>query len=184
MKTDALVVVDMQNDFITGSLGSEDAQLIVPRVKQKIAIAQQNETAIIATADLHFDDYMNTLEGRKLPIPHCIQGSFGQKICEEIISQLYKAPFHLVSKITFGAEDLPQEVRYFCNLPGRNEYEPQHIEICGLCTDICVIANAIILRSAFPNTLITVDRSACAGTSREAHNATLQVMKSLQIDVF
>ncbi|MDO5311659.1 MAG: isochorismatase family cysteine hydrolase, partial [Clostridia bacterium] len=136
-----LVVVDMQNDFITGDLGSDAAKRIVPKVKEKI---ENFDGRIIFTRDTHFENYLNTQEGAKLPVVHCIKGSEGWKICGEL-SQ-YAA--EIVDKPTFGSLELPDVIQ--CGDDSIDE-----IELCGLCTDICVISNAMILKAAFPEVKIS-----------------------------
>ena len=163
-----LIVVDMQNDFIDGSLGSAMAQAIVPKVVEKAA---HFDGKVIFTRDTHGPNYLNTQEGRKLPVKHCIQGTPGWQICEEL--QPFAA--NVVDKLSFGSISLPRLLA--------QEGTPESIELCGLCTDICVISNALILRAAFPNAKITVDARCCAGVSEETHLAALAAMKCCQIDV-
>lgn len=173
-----LVVVDMQNDFITGSLGSDDAVSIVPNVVNKIKeYIVENKNFVFFTLDTHKVDYPDTLEGTKLPVMHCEYLSWGWLLCTEIDSALacYKLN-EFVKKDTFGSLKLVFKMRELI----MNESE---IEIIGLVTDICVISNALILRSFFPNNKITVDASCCAGTSKEAHDAALKVMQSCMIEI-
>lgn len=164
-----LIVIDMQNDFVTGSLGSDMAQAIVPKVVEKIEKKDYN--SLIFTRDTHLSDYMNTLEGKKLPVSHCIKGTDGWDIIPEIVESLSLKDIQglLVDKVTFGYSGWEETLSF-------EDFE--EIEIVGLCTDICVVSNALILRALYPNMKITVDSSCCAGTSIEAHNSTLQVMKS------
>ena len=159
----------MQVDFINGALGSDHAAAIVPGVVDKV---KSFEGKVIFTRDTHFDDYMTTQEGRKLPVKHCIKNTAGWQICEELLPYTE----NVVDKITFGSVDLPTVIK---------EYgEPiDEIELCGLCTDICVISNAMILKAAFPEVKITVDASCCAGVSAESHNTALDAMCAVQIDV-
>lgn len=168
-----LVVVDMQNDFIDGSLGTAEAVQIVPTVKKKIEEAEAKGTEIIYTRDTHGADYFSTLEGEKLPVEHCIKGTFGWEIREELLLKESNAAVY--DKPTFGIMDWKEKLG---ELTGEDE-----IEVCGLCTDICVLSNAIILRATYPNIRITVDSKACAGVTPETHNAALISMKSCQIDV-
>ena len=164
-----LIVVDMQVDFITGSLGSSLATTIVQNVVEKVKTFNGK---VIFTRDTHFDNYMQTQEGTKLPVPHCIKDTDGWQICDEL--QPYVET--VVDKVTFGSVDLPELIRGYG--------EPvEEIELCGLCTDICVISNAMILKAAFPETKITVSASCCAGVSEESHNTALEAMKAVQIDV-
>ncbi len=164
-----LIVVDMQVDFITGSLGSKMAEAIVPDVEEKVKGFQGK---VIFTRDTHFADYMNTQEGTKLPVEHCIKETEGWQICDEL------KPYakEIVDKITFGSVDLPEIIKAYGD-------EIEEIEICGLCTDICVISNAMILKAAFPEVKITVDSKCCAGVSIDSHNTALEAMKAVQIDV-
>lgn len=163
-----LIVVDMQVDFINGSLGSDMAQAIVGRVVEKV----KNFTGkVIFTRDTHHENYLLTSEGTKLPVKHCIKDSEGWKICAEL------SPYAdtVVDKPTFGSIDLPQVLK---------EYgEVEEIELCGLCTDICVISNAMILKANFPEAKIVVDSKCCAGVTKESHENALRAMRSTQIDV-
>ncbi len=164
-----LIVVDMQNDFIRGSLGSDMAKAIVPYVVEKV---KGFDGKVIFTRDTHFDDYMQTREGRKLPVPHCIKGTDGWQICDEL------APYAetVVDKVTFGSIELPRAVNSFGEIV-------ESIELCGLCTDICVISNAMILKAVFTEADITVDANACAGVTPESHKTALDAMRAVQIEV-
>lgn len=164
-----LIVVDMQNDFITGSLGSKMAEAIIDKVVDKV---KHYDGTIIFTRDTHGKDYLNTQEGRKLPIPHCIKGTNGWEICDELKSYVET----VVDKNTFGSIDLPDVIK-----KGRSKVE--EIELCGLCTDICVISNAMILKAAFPETKIVIDSECCAGVSIESHENALKAMQAVQIEV-
>lgn len=164
-----LIVVDMQQDFINGSLGSEDAEKIVPAVVEKV---KNFDGKVIFTRDTHFDNYLQTREGKKLPVLHCLKDTAGWQICDELKPYVNT----VVDKITFGSTDLPDVIRNF----GENA---DSIELCGLCTDICVISNAMILKTAFPETPIAVDASCCAGVSRESHNTALNAMRAVQIEI-
>ena len=164
-----LIVVDMQVDFITGSLGSHLATAIVPNVTKKV---KDFDGKVIFTRDTHFEDYMNTQEGKKLPVPHCIKGSDGWQICDEL------APYAetVVDKLTFGSIELPKLLQGFG--------EPiDRIELCGLCTDICVISNAMVLKAAFPEVPIAVDFACSAGVTVESHNNALNAMRAVQIEI-
>ena len=198
-----LIVIDMQNDFITGSLGTPEAQAIVPNVVEKIR--SKHWDYIIATKDTHYDNdrnnynYEDTLEGEKLPIKHCIFPRKGWYIERNIANALhaaYDTTFALgkyFEKPTFGIQTLSDYLKnevadtiMYRKLRG---YDGEvcdlnvEVEICGLCTDICVISNALLLRAAFPNMKITCDSSCCAGVTPEKHLAALEVMRSCQIDV-
>ncbi len=164
-----LIVVDMQVDFITGSLGSELATAIVPNVVEKV---KNYDGRVIFTRDTHGEDYLQTQEGRKLPVEHCIKNTDGWQICDEL------KPYadEVIDKITFGSKELPEVI-------GNYDGEIGEIELCGLCTDICVISNAMILKAAFPEARITVDSKCCAGVTEESHNTALDAMKAVQIEV-
>ena len=164
-----LIVVDMQVDFITGSLGSELATAIVPNVVKKV---KNFDGKVIFTRDTHFENYMNTQEGKNLPVQHCIKDSAGWQICDEL------KPYAktVVDKLTFGSIELPKLLESFC--------QPiERIELCGLCTDICVISNAMVLKAAFPEVPIIVDSSCAAGVTVDSHNTALNAMKAVQIEI-
>ncbi|MCI8764607.1 MAG: cysteine hydrolase [Lachnospiraceae bacterium] len=168
-----LVVIDMQKDFIDGALGSEMAQRIVPEVIRKIG--EYKPGNIYATRDTHFENYLDTLEGKKLPVTHCIKESEGWQIHPEVSAAMPEAK--IFDKYTFGSEQLAQEL-YQRSLAGEME-----IELAGLCTDICVVSNALLLRAKLPGTVIRVDPKCCAGVTEETHKAALQTMKMCQIDI-
>ena len=164
-----LIVVDMQNDFITGSLGSKLAEAIVPNVVEKV---KNFDGKVIFTRDTHFSDYMQTQEGKNLPVEHCIKDTDGWQICNELMPYANE----VVDKITFGSVELPK-------ILGDYEGEIEKIELCGLCTDICVISNAMILKASLPEVKIEVDSKCCAGVSVESHNIALDAMRAVQIEV-
>lgn len=171
-----LIVVDMQNDFIDfekGALGSIPAQNIVPAVVEKV---KNFDGRVYFTRDTHYENYSQTLEGEKLPIPHCIKGTWGWEICDELKPYADK----IINKDTFGFTDWEYLLRV--NLDKKN-YAPDEIEICGLCTDICVISNALILRATYPNTKIVINEALCAGSDVVGHVAALKTMERCQIDV-
>lgn len=184
-----LVVVDMQKDFIDGALGTKEAQAIVPKVVEKIRNFDGNFVAY--TMDFHSDDLYNyTLEGKKLPIKHCICGTEGWELNDEV----RKAIFYFQNnhsyknvccfeKNTFGCLGLGEYFKKALTEFSEMFSLDFEIEIVGLCTDICVVSNALLLRAFFPNCKIIVDSSCCAGTTPEAHEAALKVMQSCQIDV-
>lgn len=165
---EALIVVDMQNDFIDGSLGTKEAQGIVGNVKEKIKEYRDAGKQIIFTRDTHPHDYLETYEGRHLPVPHCIKGSIGWQLSEELDFDLDNDV--LVDKPTFG----------WLNW---KDFDFKSVELCGLCTDICVISNALIIRANYPEIDITVDASCCAGVTPETHKSALETMKMCQIEV-
>lgn len=180
-----LVVVDMQNDFITGSLGTPEAQAILPNVKKKINEYVANENLILFTQDTHYANYLNTPEGKKLPVEHCIQDTWGWQIADELIPNDYYG--EVILKHTFGRNDLGDVINYF--LHGLSEElnkntDIESIEIIGLCTDICVVSNALILKADYYDTCeISVDATCCAGVTPETHECALKTMEMCQIDV-
>jgi len=169
-----LVVVDMQNDFIDGALGSAEAQAIVPAVCRKIE--KNGFDKIIVTYDTHYSDYMDTLEGKKLPVPHCIEGTQGHKLSCAVEKALAEKEYIRVIKNTFGSFDIVKMMKKEAD----KDFE---FEIIGLCTDICVVSNALIIRAGFPDAKITVDSSCCAGVSVKTHESALDTMRCCQIDV-
>ena len=175
MKSKLLVVVDMQNDFITGSLGTPEAEAIVPNVIQKI---ESWDGDIVATLDTHEENYLETTEGKFLPVPHCIFSTEGHCIESDVYAALQhkggECRLTYVQKPTFGSTALPEIIR------GKN-YES--IEIIGLCTDICVVSNTLILKANYPETEIIVDASCCAGVTPETHKAALATMKMCHIKI-
>lgn len=166
-----LVVIDMQNDFIDGSLGTKEAVQIINPVIQKIK--EYDVKDIYATRDTHETDYLTTQEGKNLPVEHCIKGTKGWEIREEIADLLEGAV--IVDKPTFGSTKLAEM------LYKENEKEELKIELVGLCTDICVVSNALLLKAVMPETEISVDASCCAGVTVESHKAALETMKMCQI---
>ena len=166
-----LIVVDMQNDFITGALGSKQAQAILPNVKTKIEHYRQNGDKIIFTRDTHHDNYLSTQEGKYLPVVHCIEGTEGHFISDELDTN----DCRIFDKPTFGSLELAK-------LVAEGGYD--EVELCGLCTDICVVSNAIILKAQLPETKITVDPRCCAGVTEESHRAALLTMKNCQVDIY
>jgi len=169
-----LVVVDMQKDFVDGALGSKEAVAIVPAVVRKI---NEFEGDIFVTFDTHFENYMETAEGRKLPVPHCIKGTDGWMLNSEVEAALKDKKFTPVEKLTFGSVDLPGLIR---EAAGDEEFT---VEMIGLCTDICVVSNALLVKASFPEVPIAVDSACCAGVTPEKHEAALETMRSCQIDV-
>ena len=167
-----LVVVDMQNDFIDGTLGTSEAQAIVPLVKEKI---EKFDGKVIFTRDTHFDNYMQTQEGKNLPVPHCIKDTEGWEIRAEL-ETLRTRP--AIDKPTFGSVALGEL------LAEENREEPiESITFIGLCTDICVISNAMIAKAFLPEVPLIVDAACCAGVTPESHRNALDAMKVCQIAV-
>lgn len=167
-----LIVVDMQNDFIDGALGTKEAAAIVPKVKETI---ERFDGTVFFTRDTHGEDYPDTQEGQRLPVPHCIKGTDGWRIRPEL-DALRKE--EAVDKATFGSVELG------LLLKAENDREPiSEITLIGLCTDICVISNALLLKAFLPETPIRVDASCCAGVTPESHKNALAAMKVCQIAV-
>lgn len=169
-----LIVVDMQKDFVNGALGSAEAQAIVPAVVEKIA---GFDGEVFATLDTHGEDYMDTREGRFLPVPHCVKGTPGWEFDAKVLDALQKKGFTAVEKPTFGSVDLPSLVEK------ASDGEAFSIELIGLCTDICVVSNALLLKAHFPEADVFVDAACCAGVTPEKHSAALETMRSCQIIV-
>lgn len=165
-----LIVVDMQNDFVTGSLGTKEAQQIVPAVIGKVKQYQKAGDDIVFTRDTHSENYLETQEGKKLPVKHCIQGTLGW----EIIDELKPYAECVFNKPTFGSTGLAEYVV-------KEGY--QEIELIGLCTDICVVSNALLLKANLLDAELSVDAECCAGVTPETHQAALQTMKMCQITV-
>ena len=164
-----LIVVDMQNDFIDGALGTPEALAIVPYVKQKI---QDFDGKVLFTRDTHFDDYMTTQEGKRLPVPHCIQSTHGWQIRSELDALRKTAP---IDKITFGSKDLIRVIE--------QEENVESITFVGLCTDICVISNVMLTKAFFPEIPLTVDAKGCAGVTPESHRNAINAMKMCQVEI-
>lgn len=169
-----LVVVDIQNDFVDGALGTPEAQAIIDNAADKI---KSFDGDIFVTYDTHYDNYMDTLEGKKLPVPHCIKGTDGWKLNAKIAEALKDKKYKTVEKLTFGSVDLPQMVK---DAIGNATAE---ITLIGLCTDICVVSNALLLKASFPECEITVDAACCAGVTPGTHNSALDTMRCCQINV-
>ncbi|WP_298706415.1 cysteine hydrolase family protein [uncultured Veillonella sp.] len=170
-----LIVVDMQNDFISGALGSAEAQDIVSKVVKKI---QTFEGSIYYTLDTHEENYLKTQEGTHLPVPHCIEGTEGWQLAPDIIAARPITAEHVYCKGQFGSVELAEDLRDFNDMEGIDS-----IELVGLCTDICVVSNAMLLKAFLPEVPVTVDASCCAGVTTESHEAALTTMKACQIIV-
>lgn len=169
-----LVVVDMQNDFVDGALGTKEAVGIVDNVVSKI---ENFDGKIFATLDTHLNGYLDTLEGKKLPVYHCIRMTNGWLLNKKIMAALSNKDYRLIEKRTFGSTRLVNEIR---KIKKNNEIE---VEFVGLCTDICVVSNVLLLKAYFPEVVMTVDASCCAGVTPESHKSALETMKMCQIDV-
>lgn len=168
-----LIVVDMQNDFISGSLGNGRAEKIVPRVAEKLTAARERGDLIVYTQDTHEENYLESFEGKHLPVSHCVRGSSGIEIHPSLAPE---ANDIVLEKPTFGAIRLPALLKPYMEAD-------TVLELCGLCTDICVVSNALLLRAHYPNHEIVVDAAACAGVTPESHDAALTTMRACQIDV-
>ena len=167
--SEILIVVDMQNDFIDGALGTTEAVAIVPYVKSLI---ENFDGKVFFTRDTHFEDYMQTQEGKNLPVPHCIKGTDGWQIRPEL-DALRKT--EAIDKLTFGSSELAA-------ILGKEE-RIDGITFVGLCTDICVISNAMVVKAFYPEVPLTVDAKGCAGVTPESHERALEAMKTCQIRV-
>ena len=163
-----LIVVDMQEDFVRGALGSAAAEAIVPRVVEKV---KAFDGTVLFTRDTHGEDYRQTQEGRKLPVVHCVKDTAGWQIVPELLPYVTR----VVDKPTFGSMDLPRILADYGDV--------DEITLCGLCTDICVISNAMLVKAAFPEATVTVDGTCSAGVSEESHRTALQAMRAVQIEV-
>lgn len=168
-----LIVIDMQNDFIDGSLGTPEAAAIVENVKNKIRSYPAD--CVWATMDTHGPDYLQTQEGKNLPVEHCIKPSKGWEIQEDIAALLDGAKIY--EKPTFGSTAMAEDLREL------SQQEELELELCGLCTDICVVSNALLLKAMMPEVKISVDAACCAGVTPESHAAALQTMKMCQIEI-
>lgn len=165
-----LIVIDMQNDFIDGSLGTGEAKAIVPAVKERISQYQREGHDVVFTMDTHYDNYLETLEGKHLPVEHCRKQTRGWELCPEL-AQFEGRRFE---KSTFGSVEAVRHA-------AEGDYDA--VELAGLCTDICVITNALLLRTALPGTPIYVDPSCCAGVTKESHLNALEAMRLCHVDL-
>ena len=168
-----LVVVDMQKDFIDGALGTKEAEAIVKPVIEKMKTYQKAD--IYLTRDTHGEDYLETAEGKKLPVAHCIKGTEGWQLHPEI--EALAEPSHIIDKPTFGSVEL------MGLLAEENKREPLELELVGLCTDICVVSNALLLKAAMLENRIRVDAGCCAGVTPASHQAALLTMEMCQIEI-
>ena len=166
-----LVVVDMQNDFIDGALGTKEAVQIVEKVRERIEQAVNDGVQIVYTRDTHTEEYLSTQEGKKLPVVHCVKGTKGWEISDRV----YKDGYPVIDKSSFGSLELAEWVQNRGNI--------DEIELIGLCTDICVISNAMILKAKLPEAAISVNASCCAGVTPQSHANALEAMKMCQIDI-
>ena len=177
-----LVVIDMQNDFIDGSLGTKEATEIVSRVVNKI---KTFDGSVVYTRDTHSEEYLSTLEGKSLPIKHCIKNTYGWEINKDVFSagenkNSGKYLKKIYDKKTFGCVELGNDIEIECAFCDDEEIT---IELVGLCTDICVISNALLIKASVPEATIVVDGNCCAGVTPESHNRALEAMKMCQINI-
>ena len=168
-----LIVVDMQNDFVDGSLGTAEAQLIVDNVVNKIRSYPERD--VIVTLDTHGADYMETQEGKNLPVVHCVRGTKGWELNPAVAEATAHAKVY--EKPTFGSIRLAEDLRVL------SQFEDLELELIGLCTDICVVSNALLLKAAMPEVPISVDASCCAGVTPGTHDSALATMRMCQIKV-
>ena len=178
------IVVDMQNDFLTGALANPDAVSIIPSVLDEIKTANY----VVYTRDTHGSDYLETQEGKNLPVPHCVEGTWGWEIVDELNPQtlvindvLVGKLWYVVNKPTFGCVDIWKS-ELFSKIVNGNEKNVE-VTFCGTCTDICVVSNAMIIKSLYPELVVNVKADACAGLTPEKHKAALDVMSSCQINI-
>jgi nicotinamidase-related amidase len=176
MEKQFLIVVDLQNDFVDGALGTPEAQRIVPAAVEHIRRRRSEGATVLATMDTHGPEYLSTAEGRKLPVEHCIRGTHGWELNPEVEAALEGC--ERIEKPGFGSPRLPERV---AQLSG--DGENLTIEVIGLCTDICVVCNAMLLKARFPEATMRLLRSCCAGVTPELHEAALKTMASCQIEV-
>ena len=173
------IVIDMQNDFLTGSLANPDAVSIIPSVLDQI----KNSDYVMYTRDTHGENYLETQEGKNLPVPHCVEGTHGWQIVDELdphsIADIKM--WHIVNKPTFGDVNIWMDM-YFADLVNWNG-DGVEVTFCGTCTDICVVSNAMIVKSLYPELVVNVKADACAGLTPEKHKAALEVMSSCQINI-
>ena len=161
-----LIVIDMQNDFVDGSLGSPDAEAIVAPVIDKIRKCREEGYRIIFTRDTHGENYLETREGQYLPVKHCIKGSFGWELQKDMDT----TGATVIDKPAFG-------------YTGWGEYPSDEFELVGLCTDICVVSNALLLKAIYPEAVVRVDSHCCAGVTKESHEAALMTMRACHVEV-
>ena len=172
-----LVTVDMQNDFINGALGTKEAEQIVPGVVEKI---REFDGTVIATRDTHGENYLESEEGKHLPVVHCVEGTKGWQISREVEEALREKPeYFIIDKPTFGSVELGEYVKKLDETGGPVE----EITLIGLCTDICVISNALLLKAYLPEVPVLVEASCCAGVTPQSHSQALEAMKMCQVEI-
>lgn len=172
-----LIVVDMQNDFVDMALGSAEAVAVVPRVAQRIRLAVADGYTVIATRDTHFADYLQTREGRKLPVEHCIKDTVGWQICGSVAEACPKN-MRIFDKNTFASVEMAREIAQ-----NATQTDIEEIELIGVCTDICVVSNALLLKALLPETEISVCAECCAGVTPQSHDAAIKTMEMCQITI-
>ena len=168
----ALIIIDMQNDFVTGALGTQEARDMLPRLVKKLEdIVADGAVDLIFTQDTHVDNYLDTQEGRNLPIPHCIKKTDGW----QIVPELQKFTAHakaVIEKKTFGSTRLPSLIKPY-----------EVVEFAGVCTDICVVSNALLIKAFYPEQRVQIDAACCAGSTPEAHQKALDIMRGCQCKI-
>lgn len=174
MAKNVLAVIDMQNDFIDGALGTKEAQAIVGNVAECIKKSMSDGTEVVYTRDTHFDNYMDTQEGKNLPVLHCIKGTCGWEICDEL-KELQNDDTRIFDKLTFGSVELAEYLKSMAGL--------ESVTLIGLCTDICVISNAMVIKANLPEVRIKVVEKCCAGVTPQSHKNALEAMKMCQVAV-
>ena len=172
---DVLVVVDMQKDFISGALGTKEAVAIVPRVAEKIAQAKKAGKTVVFTRDTHHENYLQTQEGKNLPVPHCIRGTDGWEFPPQLAALAKARRAAVYEKSCFGSTRLASDLAAAPDV--------ESVELAGLCTDICVVSNALLIKAVLPEVPVSVDARCCAGVTPEKHEAALLTMESCQISV-
>jgi len=168
-----LVVIDMQNDFLTGALKNDEGVKVIGYIKEKLDHIDA-DTKVIFTRDTHQDDYMSSEEGANLPVPHCIENTDGWEITSELVPYINKE--NVFNKNTFGSKEL---AKFFENL----KEDVESVELVGVCTDICVISNALLIKSVLPNAKIYVDAKGCAGVTPKSHDTAIEAMKACHIHI-
>ena len=173
-----LIVVDMQKDFIDGSLGTKEAEAIIQKVKEKILSYPKED--VYATLDTHKEDYLSTQEGKNLPVSHCIKGTEGWQLDNALQGLIPED--HFFEKPGFGSLELANAMKALCQ-ELKSKEQDFSIELVGLCTDICVVSNALLLKAFLPEVPISVDSRCCAGVTKEKHEAALETLRSCQVEV-
>ena len=191
------IVVDMQNDFVDGALGTPEAQAIVNKVADQIRARANKDTILLITKDTHGTDYMETLEGKNLPVAHCIKNTYGWELAPAIQEAIYDTrdkyfdfdsyfPYvadHIVCKPTFGSMDLQNLLFVIDDMTGTQSGEIAEITLCGLCTGICVLANAILCKATMPEVPVKVIEDCCACVTPDSHKTAIDAMKLCQIEI-